>query len=361
MTAMLQPSGRVCGFDPQLRFYLRGSPIVCVLDLVGLLWRFTVHLLRGTSALDALRHTLETRSLRSDRGPAGLRHLHEVPYLRLGVFGIAGSQVVKLLACDGIPWTKIWVYCYMVPVVIIEILTIIEPHIQSEVSEKKTDDRDLGSRIISFNKSCDEMDQALGIIAIYAQWLGFFVCSKVTLLFLADTSESQSDALQPACSIRLSVVCFLLWSYLMAIACIPNLIIESVKRAISSGIDLPTIGRIDDVFRTVLYGTGAAFVYYFVATFPQIDFQLMMQYFALTPVVYGLLWAPTLFLAGQSAKFKAEVLFLFDPLPEDKDKNHLAFHNLLFFVSLFGLGLTGFGLVFDSTGTYKPTWTWFLG
>ncbi|KAJ5690985.1 hypothetical protein N7488_011720 [Penicillium malachiteum] len=360
---MLQPSGRVCGFDPQLRFYLRGSPIVCVLDLLGLLWRFTSHISRGTSALDALRHTLETRNLRSDRGPAGLRHLHEVPYLRLGVFAIAGSQAVKLLACDGIPWTEIWVYCYMIPVVVIEILTFIEPHLRSEVSEKKTDDRDIDSRIISVNESCQKMDQALGITAIYAQWLIFFVCSKVTLLFLADTSESQPDTLQleTAYSIRLSAICFFLWSYLMAIACIPNLIVQSVKRVISSIIDLPTTGRVDDIFRTVLYGTGAAFVYYFVARFPQIDFQLMMQYFALTPVVYGLLWAPTLFLAGQSAKFKAEVLFLFDPLPEDKDKNHLAFHNLLFFVSLLGLSLTGYGLVFDSKGTYKPTWAWFLG
>ncbi|KAJ5740426.1 hypothetical protein N7493_000298 [Penicillium malachiteum] len=249
----------------------------------------------------------------------------------------------------------------MVPVVVIEILTIVEPHIRCEISEKKTDTKHLDSRIISLNISCDKMDQALGIIAIYAQWLVFFVCSKITLLFLADTSESQPEALQPAYSIRLSAICFLLWSYLMAMACIPNLIIHSIKRVISSIIDLPTTGRMDDIFRAVLYGSGAAFVYYFVAIFPQIDFQLMMQYFALTPVAYGLLWAPTLFLAGQSAKFKAEVLFLFDPLPEDKDKNHLAFHNLLFFVSLFGLGLTGYGLVFDSTGTYKPTWAWFLG
>ncbi|KAJ6036555.1 hypothetical protein N7540_000834 [Penicillium herquei] len=325
MSAMLQPSGRICGFDPQLRFYLRGSPIVCLLDLIGLLWRFIVHLSRGYSALDSLRHTLETRNLQSDRGPAGLRHLHKIPYLRLGLFVLEGSQAVKFS------------------------------------QEKKTDTRDLDSRIISVNKSCDEMDQALGIIAIYAQWLVFFVCSKITLLFLADTFESQLDALQPSYSFRLSAVCFFLWSYLMAIACIPNLLIQFAKRVISSIIDLPTTGRVDDIFRTVLYGTGAAFVYCFVMKFPQIDFQLMMQYLALTPVVYGLLWGPTLLLAGQSAKFKAEILFLFDPLPEDKDKNHLAFHNLLCFVSLFVLGLIGYGLVFDSTGTYKPTWAWFLG
>src|SRR6266480_4646464 len=115
INVMAQPSGRICGFNSRWRFYLRSSPIVCVVDLVALLLRFIILLFRGHSFAEAMGYTLESRELHLAADPVGVQAIEKVPVLRFIIFVFTLLQAVKLLSCTGIPWTQTWAFFYLIP------------------------------------------------------------------------------------------------------------------------------------------------------------------------------------------------------------------------------------------------------
>jgi len=66
LNTMMQPSGRVCGFDPALRTYLRSSPIVCIGDTTCIIVRFTIYVRQGLPPAAAAKRTKIARE--SDSG-----------------------------------------------------------------------------------------------------------------------------------------------------------------------------------------------------------------------------------------------------------------------------------------------------
>jgi hypothetical protein len=110
INTMMQPSGRVCGFDSSLRTYLRSSPIVCVFDAVFIIIRFITYSFFGLSARAAAKKVIDARGRedggredgggeegsgeeggREDRGgedakPGGFRSLERKLFLRYLVF-----------------------------------------------------------------------------------------------------------------------------------------------------------------------------------------------------------------------------------------------------------------------------------
>jgi hypothetical protein len=58
---MMQPSGRVCGFDPSLQTYLHSSPIVCAFDAVTIIIRFVAYSCLGLSGPVAAKKVITAR------------------------------------------------------------------------------------------------------------------------------------------------------------------------------------------------------------------------------------------------------------------------------------------------------------
>jgi hypothetical protein len=122
INTMMQPSGRVCGFDPSLRTYLRSSPIVCIGDATCIIVRFTAYVRRGLSLATAAKRTKIDRERDNDVSSGEMQSLLEqAVWLRIMcfVFG-ALFQIIKLMACSGLPWTQAWGCFYLASFVVVE-------------------------------------------------------------------------------------------------------------------------------------------------------------------------------------------------------------------------------------------------
>jgi hypothetical protein len=140
INSMMQPSGRVCGFDLSLRTYLRSSPIVCVFDAVTIILRFVVYCCLGASPPVAAKRTIDARRRSDDATElGGIRALEQLPFLRWVWFVIGVlPQVIKLLACSGLPWTQVWGCFYLAPFVAVEAmnaLTVLAPEGQDSTED----------------------------------------------------------------------------------------------------------------------------------------------------------------------------------------------------------------------------------
>lgn len=129
INTMLQPSGRVCGFHPELRTYLCCSPLICAFDSVAIVVRFIASWIVSGSPSTAIRATLRARfpepSPDTITESAGLQALESATFVRwtLGFFIGALPQYIKLCALTGVPWTKAWATMYVVNFALIEALT----------------------------------------------------------------------------------------------------------------------------------------------------------------------------------------------------------------------------------------------
>lgn len=119
----MQPSGRVCGFDPSLRTYLCSSPIVCAFDAVTIIIRLVAYSCLGLSGPVAAKKVITARrSGDEDTGLGELRSLEQVPFLRCVWFVGVLSQATKLMACSGLPWTQVWGCFYLASFIVVEVV-----------------------------------------------------------------------------------------------------------------------------------------------------------------------------------------------------------------------------------------------
>ncbi|KAK4454883.1 hypothetical protein QBC34DRAFT_464749 [Podospora aff. communis PSN243] len=113
IAAMTQPCGRVLGSDsPNLRFYIRASPITCALDCV----HFLGVLLLGCSP----DWRLFSRNIKYELN----RRFRGDPFNH-DSSSAQDSRTMKLVAMQGIPWTKAWTLMFFVSVAMGEILGIL--------------------------------------------------------------------------------------------------------------------------------------------------------------------------------------------------------------------------------------------
>lgn len=136
LNTMMQPSGRVCGFHPSLRTYLRSSPIVCAVDAILILLRLAIYICRGDAPSVAAQRVRTVRSQGAEHMPlaGGLQELEQMPFLRIFwfVFGTL-SQLVKLAALRGVPWTQVWGGIYVGSFLVVEGLHALSRRTEVEV------------------------------------------------------------------------------------------------------------------------------------------------------------------------------------------------------------------------------------
>lgn len=115
---VLQPWGRVCGFHPSLRPYLRGSPIICIFDVVAVIIRFLSNLRADPSPSRAAKGVAVAREATDVINRNHVRDIPEVDtaFVLRAVFVVLGAlpRFVKLMFYSGIPWTKVWASFYLV-------------------------------------------------------------------------------------------------------------------------------------------------------------------------------------------------------------------------------------------------------
>jgi hypothetical protein len=102
MNSMLQPVGRICGFDASLRIYLRSSPIVCAMDTVFILIQLAFYAYHGHSARWAAREIIAARGL-VDEDPKPEDAFNEDP--KPGRFLSLERNIYLLYLALGVGWS----------------------------------------------------------------------------------------------------------------------------------------------------------------------------------------------------------------------------------------------------------------
>ena len=137
LNSMLQPAGRISEYNSTVSFFLRISPIICVIDAVS-----SVALIISYIAHDRVSFRIATRAwadlrfrpdascsegesiLSASASPSQQGETETIeasPLVRLIVFIITVTQSVKLFTCTGIPWTHAWAYMFLGSFVLLEV------------------------------------------------------------------------------------------------------------------------------------------------------------------------------------------------------------------------------------------------
>jgi hypothetical protein len=110
LNTMFQEGGSFEDIPELLRYVIRSSPIACAADIILTVCRF-IDVLRDHSLIDALR---VVAILRYPEDPQHQSNgLLGVQVKSAIVFGTACLQLLKLMACKGIPWTQAAALMYM--------------------------------------------------------------------------------------------------------------------------------------------------------------------------------------------------------------------------------------------------------
>lgn len=122
------PSGRVLSISDGYRVYLRSSPIISFLDALAFLLRILVTpCILPVSLHQALHMTIRARYKNTeDESAEGLQALQKQTWLRW-IFFIVGTlgPAIKLMAIEGVPWTKAWGLAFLFALLVIEAAALV--------------------------------------------------------------------------------------------------------------------------------------------------------------------------------------------------------------------------------------------
>ena len=136
LNSMLQPAGRISEYNSTISFFLRISPIICVLDAVSSVALIILYMAHdGVSLRIATRAWVDLRfrpdagcsegeSISASASPSQQGEVETIeasPIVRAIVFIITVTQSVKLFACTGIPWTHAWAYMFLGSFILLEV------------------------------------------------------------------------------------------------------------------------------------------------------------------------------------------------------------------------------------------------
>ncbi|KAK4213523.1 hypothetical protein QBC37DRAFT_316048 [Rhypophila decipiens] len=135
IAAMTQPCGNVLGRkDKNFRFYSRASPIICIIDV----FHFVVCMALCFSVDPRLilrNMKFELRERLYNDGGDGDSHL-DAERTRLArwtllIIGGIPCQTIKLVATDGMVWTKFWAISFFNSMVFWEVMTLLSQLLQT--------------------------------------------------------------------------------------------------------------------------------------------------------------------------------------------------------------------------------------
>ena len=122
----MQDGGKVLGFPAEWSRALRLSPIVCMVDTLGVLFSIAFFWYKTGSVKDGFYLAARYRCLTED-DPAEPK-LERTWWFRLSVFALGAlPQAVKLLGMGGIPVTKMCGMAYLVSFLVLEGLDLLQP------------------------------------------------------------------------------------------------------------------------------------------------------------------------------------------------------------------------------------------
>ena len=126
LNTFVQPGGKVLGFPAEYSRALRLSPILCIVDTLGVLFSVAFFCYKTRSFKKGLALAARYRCLTED-APAEPR-LERTWWFRFSVFALGAlPQTVKVLAMSEIPLTKLWGMAYLLSFLVLEGLDLLQP------------------------------------------------------------------------------------------------------------------------------------------------------------------------------------------------------------------------------------------
>jgi len=122
---MGQPSGRILRLPAKYRTYLRCSPVICAADTVSILLHLFFYL-KYFPLKETIKLLISERFGDDEKGEEGIQAIENVTFVRwlFFVFGTAGPAI-KLMAMEGILWTKAWGAMFLTSFLVVEILVVL--------------------------------------------------------------------------------------------------------------------------------------------------------------------------------------------------------------------------------------------
>ena len=126
LNTFTQDGGKVLGFPAEYSRALRLSPIVCIVDTLGVLFSLAFFCVKTRSFKDGLKLAACYRCFVED-DPAEPK-LERTWWFRFSVFALGAlPQAMKILGMGGIPLTKTWGMAYLVSFLVLEGLDLLQP------------------------------------------------------------------------------------------------------------------------------------------------------------------------------------------------------------------------------------------
>lgn len=122
---MTQPSGMIVGCPSRLNLALRSSPIVCIANALGSLVVLGLAA-RATTLGHALQAIKKSRfaDVDVDAGNNSFKDFRSNVFVRIIMFGIGLTQIIKLYATSGIPWVQFSASAYLASYLVDEVILL---------------------------------------------------------------------------------------------------------------------------------------------------------------------------------------------------------------------------------------------
>jgi hypothetical protein len=143
---LAQPSGRILGLPAKYRTYVRCSPLICAADSLSIFVHFILYL-TAFPLKDAIVLLIHQRfgdaekdddAQDEERIEEGIQAIKKLTFIRwlFFIFGTLGPGI-KLMAMEGVPWTKAWGAMFLASFLVVEGLVVVSwiymPHEHHEL------------------------------------------------------------------------------------------------------------------------------------------------------------------------------------------------------------------------------------
>ncbi|KAF2259834.1 hypothetical protein CC78DRAFT_585514 [Lojkania enalia] len=368
LSTMTQPSGQVLQYPPQLRTYLRSSPIVCGFDAFAQLLRFSIYVLTGycTGPTHAAIRVMQIRSRPSRRQgrEEGFQALENLPTVRYIIFFFGTlPQVIKLMALGGLRWTKAWGGLYIANFVIMECFVLAGERSSYQVLEADDEDENAisgqprwmrtGLEHLEANLEIFEMVCGFAAIAMQVCFLGwvFYVLLRPFIDFSGILGDPDS---------KIYAVSLVVWIPATYLACLAYLVLTWACFV------LPTYrtnrffyfcAGVSGLLSLTAWPVGVFFLFTFVEKEKVLEFLTGTNIIVLAYIAtLGLLWILGEVLAlDKWIRYKLLLVKREENVTEEAKHWSIAAWSI--FVGTVVLAVLYYAFRYDPRGTFKPRWT----
>jgi hypothetical protein len=369
---MTQPSGQVLCYPPQLRTYVRSSPIICGTDALTQLVRIGAYLLGGFSpgprhAVARAMH-LRIRGLREQGPEEGFQALENLTLVRWLLFAFGTlPQTVKLMAFKGVPWTQAWAGLSLATFVILEVFIFFGKQgaaydlIVSPEDDEHPRARWMRTALQQLEYNLERFEDACGLLAVVAQvaLLGWTFHALVRPL--ASFDKAVDDRMSSQYLVNLIVWMPAIFLAYLGYICLAWSCLAPNRREASG------LKKLVAFVSGALSVTGYPIAVY--TAFVHLDKAETLKTLA-SPIavilgyatVVAVTWAlGELFALNRFLRYKVLLVDRSPDLNQAAENKRWSIAAWSMFIGTTILTSLFYAIRYDSTGTYKPAWTDSLG